>query len=267
MNLVPKKQLILIVPFQATQYRKKELCADNRVRETIGDVYCLTCRNEKRVYISTNKMTTFYDCKKCKACCNISFSGPKTDNYFVWRWRYPLFCRKGESRLQKRKTISIFEEISPPMTTKHIRTWTKKIKMSPNMEKRYPFPIGWWFERHIHFSNHSFQFQSTAKRSNLFNLHSIYRKSWSSHSPLKECIGLLILIPNSATIAVIDLDQNITISSQEIPLAAWQLLLSQRQDFRDNHLAWVPITQNQEGTMEMRDEVCFNRYYRICVMI
>ena len=61
--------------------------------------------------------------------------------------------------------------------------------------------------------------------------------------------------PDSVTIAVNDLDQNITISSQEIPLAAWQLLLSQRQDFLNNHLARVPITPNQEGTMEMRDEV------------
>ena len=61
--------------------------------------------------------------------------------------------------------------------------------------------------------------------------------------------------PDSVTIAVIDLDQNITISSQEIPLAAWQLLLSERQDFLNNHLARVPITPNQEGTLEMRDEV------------
>ena len=61
--------------------------------------------------------------------------------------------------------------------------------------------------------------------------------------------------PDSVTIAVNDLKQNITISSQEIPLAAWQLLLSQRQDFLNNHLARVPITPNQEGTMEMKDEV------------
>ena len=61
--------------------------------------------------------------------------------------------------------------------------------------------------------------------------------------------------PDSVTIAVNDLDQNLKISSQEIPLADWQLLLSQRQDFLDNHLPRVPITQNQEGTMEMRDEV------------
>ena len=57
------------------------------------------------------------------------------------------------------------------------------------------------------------------------------------------------------TIAVNDLVQNITISSQEIPLAAWQLLLSQRQDFLNNHLARVPTTPNQERTMETRDEV------------
>ena len=61
--------------------------------------------------------------------------------------------------------------------------------------------------------------------------------------------------PDSVTIAVKDLEQNIAISSQEIPLAAWQLLLSQRQDFLNNHLARVPITTNQEGTMEMREEV------------
>ena len=67
MNLLPNKQLSLIVPLQSTKYRKKELCVDNNVRETIGDVYCPTCKNEKSVYIPTIKMTSFYDCKKCKA--------------------------------------------------------------------------------------------------------------------------------------------------------------------------------------------------------
>ena len=61
--------------------------------------------------------------------------------------------------------------------------------------------------------------------------------------------------PDSVTIAVNDFVQSIKISSQEIPLAAWQLVLSQRQDFLDNHLPRVPITRKQEGTMEMRDEV------------
>ena len=61
--------------------------------------------------------------------------------------------------------------------------------------------------------------------------------------------------PDSVTIAVNDLDRNLTISSQEKPLAAWQLLLSQRQGFLNIHLPRVPITENQEGTMDMRDEL------------
>ena len=61
--------------------------------------------------------------------------------------------------------------------------------------------------------------------------------------------------PDSVTLAVSDLDQNIKISSQKIPLVAWQLLLSQRQDFLNNHLARVPISPNQEGKIEMREEV------------
>ena len=61
--------------------------------------------------------------------------------------------------------------------------------------------------------------------------------------------------PDSVTIAVIDLVQNITITSQETPVAACQLLLSQRQVFLNKHLPQVLITQNQQGIMEMRDEV------------
>ena len=33
------------------------------------------------------------------------------------------------------------------------------------------------------------------------------------------------------------------------------MLLSQRQDFLDNYLPRVPITENQEGTMEIREKV------------
>ena len=61
--------------------------------------------------------------------------------------------------------------------------------------------------------------------------------------------------PESVTISRNDHVQKLTISFQERHLAAWQLLLSQRQDFLDNHLPRVAITQNHEVTMEMRDEV------------
>ena len=61
--------------------------------------------------------------------------------------------------------------------------------------------------------------------------------------------------PDSVVLSVKDLDENLTISSLEIPLAAWSLLLSQRQEFLNNHLPRVPITPNQQGTFEMREEV------------
>ena len=70
MNLVPNKQLILIVPNQSTKlFSNKELCVDSKVQKTIGDVFCPTCRNEKCVSTSTNKTTSFYVCKK--ACCHV----------------------------------------------------------------------------------------------------------------------------------------------------------------------------------------------------
>ena len=61
--------------------------------------------------------------------------------------------------------------------------------------------------------------------------------------------------PDSVTLTVIDIVQEMTISSQEILLAAWSLLLSQTQQFLNNHLARVPVTLNQQGTHETRDEV------------
>ena len=66
---------------------------------------------------------------------------------------------------------------------------------------------------------------------------------------------ILDFTPNSVVLSVKDLDENLTISSLEIPLAAWSLLLSQRQEFLSNHLLRVPITPNQQGTLEMREEV------------
>ena len=60
--------------------------------------------------------------------------------------------------------------------------------------------------------------------------------------------------PDSVILTVKDLVQEMTTSSQEIPLPAWNLL-SQRQEFLDNPFAQVLITPNQQGTFEMREEI------------
>ena len=69
---------------------------------------------------------------------------------------------------------------------------------------------------------------------------------------------ILDFCPDSVVLSVKDLDENLTISSFEFPLAAWSLLLSQKQEFLDNHLPRVPITPKQEETFEMREEILYS---------
>ena len=59
--------------------------------------------------------------------------------------------------------------------------------------------------------------------------------------------------PDSAVLSEKDLDENLTISSLEIPLAAWYLLLSQRQEILENHFSRLPINPNQQRTFEKRE--------------
>ena len=127
--------------------------------------------------------------------------------------------------------------------TNQVQIWNKRIRflLADDLSNNFNFQI-------ILFN---FNLQSTATQLT-FNLHKIIMIFSVSSDGIQWTLDFG---PDSVTIAVNDLDQNTTISSQEIPLAAWQLLLGQRQDFLNNHLARVPITPNQEGTMEMTDEV------------
>ena len=124
MNLLPAKQLFINVTFQSTKNRRKELCVDNKVQEAIGGVYCPICRNEKCVYLSTMKTSSFYDCRKCKASShvlNIPFKDQKPTFMLFGVDGTHYFARKMSCEFEK-ETISFFEEISPPITIKHTRT-------------------------------------------------------------------------------------------------------------------------------------------------
>ena len=137
MNLVPNKELLLIAPFQSSKYRNKQLCVDNKVRENIGDVYCPTCKSKKCVFISTNKTTSFYDCKKCKACCNvlnIHFKDRKlTIMLFGGDGTY-FFARKTSRDYEKEKPsrfLKNFLRQSQPSTSE---LEPKKVKVRPKVE-------------------------------------------------------------------------------------------------------------------------------------
>ena len=61
--------------------------------------------------------------------------------------------------------------------------------------------------------------------------------------------------PDSVTLILTNLFQEVTICYPEFPLPAWSLLLSQKQDFLNRHPVRVPLPPPQETTMEMKDEV------------
>ena len=135
--MIFNKQLLLNVPFQSNKFRKKQLCVDNKVRDAIGDVYCPTCRNEKCVYISTKKTTSFYDCKKCKACYNF-LSFPFKDR----RPTIMLFGGDGKHCFARKTRRDYEKEKSSPFFMKFLRQSQpstsefepKKVKLSPNIE-------------------------------------------------------------------------------------------------------------------------------------
>ena len=127
------KQLFNKVPFQSTKYRKKELCVDNI--KNIGDVSWPTYRNEKCVYISTKKTTSFYVCKKCKACCNvlnIPFKDQKPTVLLFGGDGTHCFAKKTSRDYEKSSPIfKKFLRQSKPSTSEHE---TRKDKSSPIME-------------------------------------------------------------------------------------------------------------------------------------
>ena len=125
-------QLFNKVPFQSTKYRNKELRVDNKVRETNGDMYCPTCRNEKCVYLSTNETTSSYDCKKCKTCCNV-LNVPFRDQ----KPTIMLFGGDGTHCFTKNTSRDYEKEKPSPFLKIFLRqsqSEPNKVKMSRNME-------------------------------------------------------------------------------------------------------------------------------------
>ena len=113
------------------------MCVDNKVQETIGDVYCPSCRNEKCVYISTNNTTSFYDCKKCKACCNvlnIPFEDQNPTMLLFGGDGTHCSARKTGRDYEKEKPSPFFENFLRQSQPNTSEPEPKKAKISPNME-------------------------------------------------------------------------------------------------------------------------------------
>ena len=67
------------------------------IQDVIGYVYCPTCPKEKCVYLPVNKISSFYDSKKCKACSHVLNTPFKDQNPTVMLFGGDgKFCKKNE---------------------------------------------------------------------------------------------------------------------------------------------------------------------------
>ena len=222
------------------------MCVDNKVRETIGDVYCPKCRNEKCVYLSTNKATSFYDCEKCKACChvlNIPFKDQKPTIMLFRGDGTHCFARKTSRDYEKEKPSPFSKKFlrqSQPSTSERepkginqVQTRNKYIRLllADDLTNIFNFQVFLF----------NFTIQSTATQLT-FNLEKIMIFSVSND-------GIQWTVdfgPGSVTIAVNDLDQNITISSQEIPSSSLAIaLVSKRRLFEHSSSASSNYSQSR----------------------
>ena len=80
------------------------------------------------------------------------------------------------------------------------------------------------------------------------------KATWFPQRPTTVLSGLYFG-PSSVALTVQDLVQWKTKCSQELLMAVWSLLLSLKQEFLKNHLTGVPVTPNQQGTMDMQYQV------------
>ena len=80
-------------------------------QDVMGDVYWPTCPNEKCVYISTNKTSSFYNFKKCKACSHVlnnPFRDQKPTTILLGGDGTHCFARKTGREFEKEKPSSFW---------------------------------------------------------------------------------------------------------------------------------------------------------------
>ena len=107
---------------------KKELCVDNKVKETVRDMYYPTCRIEKCVYNSTKKRLVSTTVIRAKPAVTFRKFLLRTKNRQLCCLVVVVYITVQERRVEptEKEPFSIFEEINPPITIKHIRVSAKK---------------------------------------------------------------------------------------------------------------------------------------------
>ena len=97
---------------------KEKKCS---IQDVIGVVLCPTRLKEKCVFHSTKKTSSFYDCKKCKACCHVLDNLLGTKNRHLCCLAMMIYIALLGRRVStlKKKRLPHFEELFPSITTKY----------------------------------------------------------------------------------------------------------------------------------------------------
>ena len=181
---------------------------DDKVKETIGDVYFPTCRNEKNIFISTKKTSSFYDGKKRKVCrhvLNILYREQKPTTMLFGGDRTNCFATQTSGDYKKTKP-------SPFLKNFFSHSQSSTTETEPKRQK----PLGLWHNRVdsplVDIANQKFilllfLFNFSLQNTNMISSASNDGSEWFPD------FG-----PDSVTLTVKDLVQELTKSLQEIPL-------------------------------------------------
>ena len=129
MNLLPNKQLLILYHFNQPKIEWKKFVWTTKYKRLLEmctlqyvELKCVFTFQSKKRPVSTTV-------KNAKRAALFYIIVLRTKNGHFCSFAVMLHIalqKKDESRLRKWKTISIFEENSPPSTTKHFLSWAKK---------------------------------------------------------------------------------------------------------------------------------------------
>ena len=254
--------MFINVPIESAEHWKKRiflLYVNSKVEENLGDEFCPTCKNEKYIYVSTNKIliSTTANIAKPAFTWLIFHSGNKKQHWlFRWRWN-TLFWKTDKSPLRK--------ELQSPLLNDFLRqseptTAELELKKDKIMHERVELPMAEETRGNFHFHIISF-----------YTFLSNIQAAWSSQFLTWRTTGLSTLVQFSLS----DSRTYCPWEETRLPkntLLARDLFLCQRQRFVDKHFKQTLIKPTQHETIDMREGSCLcwsprYRYHPLSALI
>ena len=200
MNLVPNKQLLPNVPFQSTTNRERKNCVRRTKCKRLLEM-CIVQHVEKKSVFTIQPMTWLVSTTVKSAKLAATFGLLRTKNLQICCLTVTLHIvlkGRGVATSKKKNHLHFWRNLS-----------ANQIQAHPNLnQKSQKFFHLWYSQPKLYLHSDFIHFQSTSK----FNdFPSLQRWFW------------VVFGPDSVTLTVKDLVQEMTVGSQEIPLAAWSL--------------------------------------------